>query len=119
MGHLIKDASGKNADCPVYKFSVIFENKWSVVIIRDLIEHNTCRFSDFRKRTPYMTDRALNQCLVRLQELKLVDKQSLGASKHFSQYRLSKFGETLKPVFKAMLSWGEGSGDKWWHEIAA
>lgn len=119
MGHLIKDASGKNADCPVYKFSVIFENKWAVVVIRDLIENEVCRFSDFRKRTPYMTDRALNQCLLRLLELKLIEKQSLGSLKHFSQYRLSKFGETLKPVFKAMINWGELSGEKWWEEIAA
>ena len=119
MGHLIKDASGKNADCPVYKFSVIFESKWSIVIIRDLMENESCRFSDFRKRTPYMTDRALNQCLLRLQELKLIEKQNVGQSKHFSRYTLSKYGESLKPVFKAMLSWGEHSGNKWWNDIAA
>lgn len=118
MGHLVKDATGGNANCPVYKFSVIFENKWSIVILRDLFEHEARRFSDFRKSTPYMTDRALNQCLVRLQELKLVEKENLGSSKHFTNYKLSEYGKSLRPVFNSMFSWGEKDGNKWWGEIS-
>lgn len=114
---LIKDVSGVNKVCPVYRFAAIFESKWSLVILRDLFMKGPLRFRDFKINTPTLTDRALNQTLKRLQVLKLITRKVQDTSPPSVVYELSHYGQGLHPVIMSMVEWSKSQGQKWWKEI--
>jgi DNA-binding HxlR family transcriptional regulator len=116
--NLVKKAENINKVCPIYRCAAIFESKWALVILRDLFMNGPMRFKDFKTNTPNLTDRALNQTLNRLQELKLVAHLAKDdTSPPILRYQLSDYGLSLNPIIIAMIGWGSGMGKTWWKEI--
>jgi DNA-binding HxlR family transcriptional regulator len=114
---MIHKASVFNARCPVYRLATILESKWALIIIRDLLYGSARRFKDFKKSTPQLTDRALQQTLVRLQEMKIVKRVVKDTSPPQVIYTLTHHGKSLRPIYNEMVKWGKTRGKKWWQEI--
>lgn len=115
--NLVKRAESINKICPVYRCAAIFESKWSLVILRDLFMNGPMRFKDFKTNTPSLTDRALNQTLNRLQELKLIVHSAQNTKPPILCYQLSDYGTSLNSVITSMVEWGSNAGKEWWREI--
>lgn len=115
--NLVKRAENINKICPVYRCAAIFESKWSLVILRDLFMNGPMRFKDFKTNTPSLTDRALNQTLNRLQELKLIVHSAKNTKLSILCYQLSDYGTSLSSVIVSMIEWGSNTGKEWWREI--
>jgi DNA-binding HxlR family transcriptional regulator len=103
--------------CPIYRFCAIFESKWAIIVLRDLLLNGEQRFSELRRKNPKITDRALTQTLKHLQDLKLVDRIVLDTAPPGVSYKLSPLCKDMGPVFQSMMDWGKTQGQKWWSAL--
>lgn len=112
-----KEKNLKEISCPIYRFAAIFESKWAIIVLRDLLLRGEQRFSELRRNNPKITDRALTQTLKHLQELRLVERLVLDTTPPGVSYKLSPLCKDMGPVFQAMMDWGKAQGQKWWSAL--
>ncbi len=91
--------------CPVARILDILGDKWSMLVIRDLMLGKT-RFKEFisspeRIPTNILTDR-LNRFLIH----GIVEKVPISEGGKRFAYQLTKKGNALRPILKAMVNWG-------------
>lgn len=96
--------------CPIAKASEILGEKWTILILRELLM-GTCRFSDFQRAIARISPTMLTKRLKELEDYGLVMcKRSSGSRS--GQYYLTAAGKALYPVITEIASWGM----KWVHE---
>jgi len=98
-------APARRSPCPVSCSLDIFGDRWTLLVIRDLILGKT-RFKDFLSSPEGIPTNILTDRLKRLLEHRVVTqiKDSEG-SRHMA-YQLTDKGNALLPVVKAMKDWG-------------
>lgn len=94
------------AGCPVESTLQIISGKWKSVIIYHLLE-STQRFNGLQKQMPDCSRRMLSLQLHELQADGVIQKKGYPEVPPKTEYSLTSFGETLKPVILAMASWGD------------
>jgi DNA-binding HxlR family transcriptional regulator len=100
-------AEGADVSCQVIRTLDIVGEKWSLLIVRDLLRGRT-RFSEFRASLGMPTD-VLTARLSTLVERGVVEKRAYreeGARERFS-YHLTPAGEGLRIVVAALIQWGD------------
>lgn len=91
--------------CPVACALDIFGDRWTLLVVRDLVIGKS-RFKDFAASPEGVPTNILSDRLNRLLEHGVVTQVSAGeGSKHLA-YRLTKKGQALFPVLRAMRDWG-------------
>lgn len=114
----MKKTNTTDENCPIYRFCTIFESKWAIIVMKDLLFGGEQRFSDLRRNNPKITDRALTQTLKHLQELNLVERLvDEKASPPKVTYKLTALCKEMGPVFQSMMDWGKTQGQKWWSSL--
>jgi len=95
----------RRSPCPVSCSLDIFGDRWTLLVIRDLI-FGKSRFKDFLTSPEGIPTNILTDRLKRLLEHRVVIqiKDSEG-SRHMA-YQLTDKGNALLPVVKAMKDWG-------------
>ena len=97
--------------CPVARGAEIFGERWTPLVIRELLCGST-HFNDIRRGVPRMSTTLLVQRLRKLEEVGVVERvRSAGGA----EYRLTAAGEGLRPIVMAIGHWGArwiGSGLK-------
>jgi DNA-binding HxlR family transcriptional regulator len=63
------------------------------------------RFNVMRRRLEGVTQKALTQCLRRLERNGLIARHVIASSPVAVEYRLTPLGRTLLPPFKALYAW--------------
>lgn len=98
-------AQARRSPCPVSCSLDLFGDRWTLLVIRDLILGKT-RFKDFLASPEGIPTNILTDRLKRLLESRVVIqiKDSEG-SRHLA-YQLTDKGHALLPVLKAMKDWG-------------
>jgi DNA-binding HxlR family transcriptional regulator len=99
--------SKKRSDCPISSSLDIFGDKWSLLIIRDLMDANECTYGDFLKSPEKIATNILAARLQNLEENKLIEKLEHPESKAKVLYKLTKKGIDLVPVLIEMSLWAE------------
>ncbi|KRL66491.1 HTH-type transcriptional activator HxlR [Lentilactobacillus diolivorans DSM 14421] len=94
------------AGCPVESTLQIIAGKWKSVIIYHLLT-GTQRFNDLQKEMPDCSRRMLALQLKELQVDGVIQKKVYPVIPVKTEYSLTKFGLTLKPVILAMEVWGK------------
>ena len=100
-------AAGADVSCQVIRTLDIVGEKWSLLIVRDLLRGST-RFSEFRTSLGLPTD-VLTARLATLVDRGIVEKRPYredGARERFS-YHLTPAGEGLRIVVAALIQWGD------------
>ena len=100
-------ADGADVSCQVIRTLDIVGEKWSLLIVRDLLRGST-RFSEFRTSLGVPTD-VLTARLATLVERGIVAKRPYreeGARERFS-YHLTPAGDALRLVVAALIQWGD------------
>ncbi len=83
-------------------------DRWSLVIIRELLLHGTRSFSDLLVGVPGISRSVLASRLRKLRELGLVERVSPpGPSRVPERYGISYSGRELLPVLEALRGWSE------------
>jgi DNA-binding HxlR family transcriptional regulator len=97
----------KRSDCPVSSSLDIWGDKWSLLIIRDLMDAKECTYGDFLKAPEGIATNILASRLQNLEENKLIEKLNHPESKAKVLYRLTRKGIDLVPVMIEISLWAE------------
>ena len=88
--------------CPVTKAMELFDERWTLLIVRELIS-GSGRFNDLRRGVPRMSPTLLSKRLQQLVRAGVVVKVGSGAE---ARYALSPAGHELKPIVELLGAWG-------------
>jgi DNA-binding HxlR family transcriptional regulator len=99
--------SKKRSDCPISSSLDIFGDKWSLLIIRDLMDANECTYGDFLKSPEKIATNILAARLQNLEENKLIEKLEHPESKAKVLYKLTRKGIDLVPVLIEISLWAD------------
>jgi len=95
----------EEANCPVTATVSIIGGKWKPPILSRLVE-GTKRFGELQRLVPNITKKMLTQQLKELEKDGIIERKVYHQVPPKVEYSLSKHGESLKPVLKAMEVWG-------------
>lgn len=90
--------------CPVAQAAEIVAERWTPLILRELI-CGSRRFNDLRRGVPLMSPSLLSQRLRELEAAGVVQRVA-GSGGAGLEYRLTRSGEELKPVIETLGLWG-------------
>jgi DNA-binding HxlR family transcriptional regulator len=90
--------------CPVSKAAEILGERWTLLIIRELLL-GTTRFDDFRRALSQISPSLLTKRLKQLQDAQLIVKKPLPEQKR-SEYHLTIAGKELAPIVLGLGEWG-------------
>ena len=90
--------------CPVARASEILADRWTPLIMRELIL-GSHRFNEIERGLPGISRSLLASRLRDLQQAGVVDRLP-GAHAKVTEYHLSEAGRDLKPVIEALGAWG-------------
>jgi DNA-binding HxlR family transcriptional regulator len=93
-----------NQYCPVARASEILADRWTPLIVRELILGSR-RFNEIERGLPGISRSLLASRLRDLQDAGVVERQP-GVQRKVSEYHLSDAGRELKAVVDALGAWG-------------
>lgn len=94
---------GYNQFCPVSKASEIFAERWTPLILRELM-CGSSRFSDMRRGLPRLSPSLLSKRLKELEAEGVVERRAL--DDNAVEYHLTEAGSELMPVIHLLGRWG-------------
>jgi len=97
----------KRSDCPISCSLDIWGDKWSLLIIRDLMFAKKCRYSDFLKSSEGIATNILATRLQTLEENKIIEKSEDPENKAKGLYKLTPKGIDLLPILIEIDLWSE------------
>jgi DNA-binding HxlR family transcriptional regulator len=97
----------KRSECPISCSLDIFGDKWSLLIIRDMMFANKSTYGDFLKSEEKIATNILASRLQSLEENKLIEKLEHPDSKAKVLYRLTQKSIDLLPIIVEIHIWAE------------
>jgi DNA-binding HxlR family transcriptional regulator len=94
--------------CPISSALDVLGDKWSLLVVRDLIVHGSRTYSQFLEAPERISTNILAARLDLLTCLKLIERENPDATSRNNPYRLTESGAALRPVLEALGKW---SGD--------
>ena len=94
--------------CPVTNVLDIIGDKWTLLVIRDMLFLKSKSFNEFLSSPEGIATNILTQRLKRLEKYGLVTKQKPLKTKRYV-YKLTKRGEALRPILLEMVHWGNAN----------
>jgi DNA-binding HxlR family transcriptional regulator len=91
--------------CPLSGFLDVLGDKWSLLIIRDIIFNGKNTFGDFLKSPEGIATNILTSRLITLEENGFIEKLKNLTNKKVSIYKLTRKGQELKPVLIEVYLW--------------
>lgn len=95
----------KRSDCPLSCALDIWGDKWSLLIIRDMMFSKKNTYGDFLKSGEGIATNILASRLQSLEESKLIEKLEHPDSKAKVLYKLTQKGMDLVPILVEMYVW--------------
>ncbi|HJV62237.1 MAG TPA: helix-turn-helix domain-containing protein [Albitalea sp.] len=93
-------------DCPVARTLDLIGERWTILLLRDLLLHGPRRFQDFQLSLPGVAPNTLSARLKSLEDNGLVRRQLYNERPPRLEYLLTDKGKSLGPVVKALRDWG-------------
>lgn len=97
----------KRSNCPLSGSLDIFGDKWSLLIIRDLVFGNKCTYNDFLRSEEGIATNILASRLKGLEENGVIEKSKHPDSKAKNLYRLTQKGIDLLPIIVEIYIWSD------------
>lgn len=97
----------KRSDCPISCSLDIFGDKWSLLIIRDMMFFNKSTYGDFLKSAEGIATNILASRLQSLEEHKLIEKLDHPGSKAKVLYKLTPKAIDLLPIIVEIHLWAD------------
>jgi DNA-binding HxlR family transcriptional regulator len=93
-------------DCPVAGTLDLIGERWTILLLRDLLLQGPRRFQDFQASLPGVAPNILSARLKAMEESGLVHRQLYSERPPRLEYLLTAKGKSLGPIVKAMREWG-------------
>ena|ERR1044071_1389222 len=94
------------SDCPISCSLDVFGDKWSLLIIRDVMLRGKLSYSEFLSSEEKIASNILVSRLAALEEEKILVKETSPANKSKYLYSLTKKGADLLPIVIEIMDWG-------------
>lgn len=91
--------------CPISSALDVLGDKWSLLIIRDLLIHGPRTYSQLLESPERISTNILASRLELLTCLKLIERTSPDAASRNNAYRLTEGGAALRPVLECLGKW--------------
>ena len=89
--------------CPVAKGAEVFCERWTPLLLRELLCGST-QFSDLHRGVPLMSRSLLSLRLKQLEEIGVVERRQ---GPQGPQYHLTQAGEEFAPIIRQLGEWGQ------------
>jgi DNA-binding HxlR family transcriptional regulator len=93
-------------ECPVARTLDLIGERWTILLMRDLLLRGPRRFQDFQTSLPGIAPNTLSARLKSLEDDGLVRRQLYNDRPPRLEYVLTDKGKSLGPILKAMREWG-------------
>ena len=93
--------------CPISSALDVIGDKWSLLIIRDLIIHGPRTYSELLKSPEHISTNILAARLDLLVGLKLIQRVNPEASQRNNAFQLTESGAELRPILIALGGWAQ------------
>ena len=81
-------------------------DKWTLLIIRDLMYCDKSAFKDFLNSPEGIATNILSSRLLKLCNLNLIEKYVPSSGKVREEYRLTQSGRLMAPILESISGWG-------------
>ncbi len=95
----------RDSDCPVCACAEIISGKWTLLVIRDLVDDNR-RFCELERSLEGISPRTLSLRLRSLEEEGILARQTFAEVPPRVEYKLTEKGRALVPIIESMRSYG-------------
>ncbi|NBO20561.1 MAG: transcriptional regulator [Rhodobacteraceae bacterium] len=95
------------SDCPISSALDVLGDKWSLLIIRDLLMHGSRTYTQFLESAEHISTNILASRLSLLVCVKLIERTDPEASARNNAFRLTKSGAALQPVLEGLGRWAQ------------
>ena len=93
--------------CPVARTLQIIGERWTILILRELVPRGPLRFQDLEQSLPGISPTTLSARLKTLEEKGVVSKQLYEEHPPRFEYDLTEKGKELRFALNALRKWGE------------
>ena len=93
--------------CPISSALDVLGDKWSLLIIRDLLIHGPRTYSEFLASPEHISTNILASRLDLLTCLKLIERTNPQATARNNAYQLTESGAALRPVLEGLGRWAQ------------
>lgn len=95
------------SDCPISSALDLIGDKWSLLIIRDLVYEGERTFKDFSNAAEAISSARLSDRLSKLEALGMIKKKDHPTNKKVFLYSLTRKGADLFPVISEFILWSD------------
>ncbi|MFI4997627.1 MAG: winged helix-turn-helix transcriptional regulator [Hyphomicrobiales bacterium] len=93
--------------CPLARTLDIIGERWTMLVLRDLMLEGSRKFHDFERSLPRIGPNTLSARLKRLEEAGIVERRFYERHPPRAEYVLTRKGDELRPALRALRDWGE------------
>ena len=93
--------------CPITNTLDLIGDKWTLLIIRDMLFLNQKTFNEFLKSPENIATNILTDRLKRLEEHGIIERQPMQKCPSRHEYVLTTRGKNLKPLLLELIRWGK------------
>ncbi|QBF81671.1 transcriptional regulator [Shewanella maritima] len=95
----------QRSDCPISTLLDFVGDKWSLLIVRDLMFFGKSSFSELQNSDERMATNILSSRLEKLEQDDLIQKQTDPNDRRKKIYKLTEQGKSLLPILLEMIIW--------------
>ena len=96
-------------NCPITSALDILGDKWTLVIIKQMLLEGKKTFKDFSESAEAIASNILSSRLKMLEEYKIIRKEKLPHNKKTNIYLLTEKGVGLTPTILELTLWSDGN----------
>jgi DNA-binding HxlR family transcriptional regulator len=93
--------------CPIARTLDIVGERWTLLILRDLVLDGPRKFQDFEKSLSGISPNTLSARLKTLEEGGIVERRFYSDHPPRAEYVITAKGMELRPVLRTLKAWGE------------
>lgn len=95
--------------CPVRNVIARFGNKWALLVVLVMSEHECVRFNELCRLIPDISSRVLSGTLKTLETDALVSRKVYPTVPPKVEYRLTEIGRSLVPLIAQLTEWAQAN----------
>jgi len=98
-----------NKLCPVGRAMNVIGDDWTIMILRDLFNNETCKFQELMDSLEGPSPTTISNRLKWLEEQGIIEKNLYSNHPPRAAYTLTGKGKSLGPIVLEMKKWGENN----------
>ena len=97
----------RRSDCPISCALDLIGDKWTLIVLRDLLFFNKTKFDEFLESPEKISTSVLTDRLHKLERAGLIEKTPYSTHRLRMTYSPTEKGRSLTPVLNEIVRWGK------------